>query len=156
MNKKVSTLLTLSLMLGGSLLSSSAFADPGDIISIQQAEAGKTYALISTHYYLNGSWTDRQTNDLFVTYNSATGKYELTNDSSKKTAFSISSTGATAATRNYSFTSAAGVFSVSDVDGKNGSSSFVATQKQGTSSVLEWESEGVKFEVADGECSSAG
>ena len=150
MNKKVSTLLTCGLMLGGSLLCSSAFADPGDIVSIQQAETGKTYALISTHYYLNGSWTDRQTNDLFVTYNSATGKYELTNDSSKKTAFSISSTGATAATRNYSFTSAAGAFSVSDVDGKNGSSSFVATQKQGTSSVLEWESEGVKFEVADG------
>ena len=50
MNKKVSTILTLSLMLGGSLLSSSAFADPINSLVANKAatsvEANTSYVLV--------------------------------------------------------------------------------------------------------------
>ena len=165
MNKKVSTILTCGLILGGSLLSSSAFAEAGDIIPIQNAEAGKTYALISTHYWDGTQYVDRTVNDetnpdgnKYITYDVKTKKYVL---GAKKNAlaFSVSSTGATVAARSYTFTSAQGVLSFSDVNGKNGSSEFSAIVKGqngslGDFSALVWEKEvdkvNTSFEVGDG------
>ena len=56
MNKKVSTLLTVAMVLGGSLLSTSAFADSAPVDIDQAVKDGKYYSL-KVNYKYDGSWT---------------------------------------------------------------------------------------------------
>ena len=85
MNKKVSTLLTCGLMLGGSLLCSSAFAQTGALIGSQVSatdfESGSTYFLMGSGNVVIGmedlNLVD-QTTDIIVSQ--ATGRGGLSDD----------------------------------------------------------------------------
>ena len=100
MNKKVSTLLTCGLILGGSLLAGTAFAKAGDIIPISEAKTdGTTYMLVSTHWYdeeksPSADWEARTTNGgvvEYITYKD--GKFQLTKTENEGVVFTVSSSG---------------------------------------------------------------
>ena len=86
MNKKVSTLLTVAMMLGGSLLSSSAFAQD---TSIKGAKNDATYYLIPTHYYdaTSSSWKSK--GEMYVKYNAADDVFELEEKKADATPFVV-------------------------------------------------------------------
>ena len=140
MNKKVSTILTLSLLLGGSLLSSSAFAQT---IPFSQADDEKTYALKATAYW-NG--TDFTAQSKYVAYDAEEQCYYLTTDADKKVAFTIVPS-LQGLNQVYAISSAYGPFSISNDEGKDGTSIYTAklydTNGDGSTDandaeVLEW------------------
>ena len=140
MNKKVSTILTLSLLLGGSLLSSSAFAQT---IPFSQADDEKTYALKATAYW-NG--TDFTAQSKYVAYDAEEQCYYLTTDADKKVAFTIVPS-LQGLNQVYAISSAYGPFSISNDEGKDGTNIYTAklydTNGDGSTDandaeVLEW------------------
>ena len=85
MNKKVSTLLTCGLMLGGSLLVGTAFAQD---TSIPNAKDKVPYALMPTHYYDGTNWAVKGSAE-YVGYDAAEKAFFITTDAKKQYHFYV-------------------------------------------------------------------
>ena len=84
MNKKVSTLLTCGLILGGSLLCGSAFAQD---TNIPNAKENVPYALMPTHWW-NGSTWQSKTGE-YVGYDAEDKAFFITSDAKKQYHFYV-------------------------------------------------------------------
>ena len=140
MNKKVSTLLTASLLMMSPVFGS-IFAQ-NQVIPVSSAEDNVTYLLQATHYYADGIWTEHKPATIsYVAYDSETGKYFLTTKSTEATYWTVSKTGSS--NSDYVFTSktTGSSLSVADANGKNGASAFALepnSSQTGDAVSLKW------------------
>ena len=157
MNKKVSTLLTVGLMLGGSLLCSSALAQTQ--IPVSDAENGATYVVKATKYWnsVTAGWQNHVNPYYLSIDDEGNVSFEIHSSYTDEGVdiWTVSKTGP--ANNIYKFTSSNGqTFTVANAAGSASSSEFVSSEvtindlsgNPSTSGTLEWfTSDGTKYMV---------